>query len=450
MIFFYSYLSPLHHNNLCRNFFYSFNSVYSLTESEQLLIDYCDDYSHSTISNLDIAYQVVSKGFIFPIPNQIEESNNIHPTVVDSYRFLKRFFHPAWSWYVLIIRLLSFHNPFREIHAHWAVRKVRRLDLYRRIYDWESGYYSFTSTLLASSPLVTVVLPTLNRYSYLAYILGDLEKQDYKNFEVVVVDQSYPFRPEFYHSFTASYSLRVIHQPEKGLWRARNRAICEGKGEYIAFTEDDVRVPSNWITQHLKCLDFFQADISTGVFFPQGSSIPESRRFFRMADQFSSGNSMVQKAVFQKTGLFDLQFEGQRMGDGEFGLRAQLAGIRSISNPLAYCEDVKAPVGGLRQMGSWDAFRPRNFFAPRPIPSVLYLARRYFGTRAAILAIIRDVPPSILPYRFKRHRITRVVAFFLVILLGPLVMVSVWRSWRRASQMLHEGSKIPSLESAPR
>src|SRR5690606_32721423 len=127
-------------------------------------------------------------------------------------------------------------------------------------------------------------------------------------------------------------------------------------------------VAAAWPSSHLECLDFFYADISARAFYPLGGSIPQERSFFCIASQFATGNAMLYKDVFKKIGLFDRQFEKQRMGDGEFGLRAYLNGLKSISNPFASCIDVKAGTGGLRQMGSWDAFRPKKLFAPRPIP----------------------------------------------------------------------------------
>jgi hypothetical protein len=145
--------------------------------------------------------------------------------------------------------------------------------------------------------------------------------------------------------------------------------------------------------------------------------------------------------------LFDRQFEKQRGGDGEFGLRAYLAGFNLVSNPNACCEDVKAPSGGLRQMGSWDGWRPKNFFAPRPVPSVLYLTRKYFGNRAAIYAIIMSVFPSVIPYRFKRNRKIMALGSILAVFLFPIIMVSVLRSWLLASQKLREGEIIPKLSS---
>lgn len=133
------------------------------------------------------------------------------------------------------------------------------------------------------------------------------------------------------------------------------------------------------------------------------------------------------------------------MGDGEFGLRCYLEGFKSVSNPFAYCLDVKAPVGGLRQMGSWDAFRTKKWFAPRPIPSVLYLFRKYYGRKRALLALLKTVPPSIVPYQFKRNKPLLLLGSLFSLLLLPLVLFQVWKSWSLASKKLKEGARIDGL-----
>jgi Predicted glycosyltransferases len=237
------------------------------------------------------------------------------------------------------------------------------------------------SDLELARPLISVVIPTLNRYNYLEDILSDLEKQTYRNFEVIVCDQSDEFNESIYEN--RQLEIRVIRQSEKALWLARNQCIKAAKGEYVAFSEDDVRVEPDWLVQHLRCIHGFGVDISAGVFYPEGSRIPYDRSFYHWADQFATGNALIKKSVFNKTGLFDRQFERMRSGDGEFGARCFLNGFRSVSNPFACCVDVKAPTGGLRQMGSWDSFRPTRFFAPRPVPSVLYYVRKYFGASSA-------------------------------------------------------------------
>ena len=41
--------------------------------------------------------------------------------------------------------------------------------------------------------------------------------------------------------------IQVVREPLLGLSHARNRGICESRGEVIAFTDDDARVGSGWL-----------------------------------------------------------------------------------------------------------------------------------------------------------------------------------------------------------
>ena len=130
------------------------------------------------------------------------------------------------------------------------------------------------------------------------------------------------------------------------------------------------------------------------------------------------------------------------MGDGEFGLRAYLAGFKSISNPYAYCLDVKAATGGLREMGSWDAMRPKKWFSPRPIPSVLYLYRKYWGNKMAIFALLQSVPLSLTPYHMKGTNKGYLQSLFILIVFFPFILLQVIISWSRANTKLKKGNLI--------
>jgi glycosyltransferase involved in cell wall biosynthesis len=441
---FLQYVSPIWYFNLTPK---SNRAIFDidldqLAVAEQQLLTVDHDYETVAGRQHDLVYQALQKGFIEKTTHT--ESLNISPSIYDNYRFLRKYFHPAWSYYVLFKRLLSLCNPISEINTFLKCRRVKKADLFTQVFPHKSGYQLFSSTLLNQKPLVTIIIPTLNRYPYLDHVLQDLTAQDYQNFEVIIVDQSEPVQDEFYNKY--ALHIRLLKQEEKALWKARNEAIKEASSEWILLTEDDVRLPANWISNHLKSLDYFQADISTGVFFPEGSTIPKSRSFFRLAEQLSTGNACIKKEVFRKIGLFDRQFERQRMGDGEFGLRAYLAGFKSISNPYAYCVDIKAPVGGLRQMGSWDAFRPKKWWAPRPVPSVLYLVRKYYGNQLAFNLLLISVPPSLIPYRFKRKPFLLLLGSLLIVPLAPLVLWQIFSSWQKATQMLKETSKIEFLK----
>ncbi|WP_348810505.1 glycosyltransferase family 2 protein [Flavobacterium maritimum] len=357
--------------------------------------------------------------------------------VFDEYIFLRKNFHQAWVWYVLLLRLMSFKNPFVEWKGFLGSRKVKRVDYSKDAFEYQE-YDSFQSPLVASRPLVSVVIPTLNRYIYLKDVLRDLEKQTYKNFEVIVVDQTDAFRAEFYQGW--QLDLKHRFQEEKALWRARNEAIQSAKGDYILLYDDDSLVDEYWIEAHLKGLDYFQADLSSGVSISTvGAEVPKHYSYFRWSDQLDTGNVLLKKSVFNEIGFFDRQFEKQRMGDGEFGLRAYLAGYKNISNYKAKRIHLKVSEGGLRQMGSWDGWRPKKLLGSRPVPSVLYLSRKYFGNSLSRWYVLHAILPSLVPYQFKSNRALKILSFVLIPFLLPLVCFQVSKSWRLSSFKLKKG-----------
>jgi len=134
------------------------------------------------------------------------------------------------------------------------------------------------------------------------------------------------------------------------------------------------------------------------------------------------------------------------MGDAEFGLRTYIAGFLSISNPDAKRSHLKINKGGLRQMGSWDALRPTKIIHPRPIPSVLYFSRRYFGIKATIKYLLINIPFSLTNYNKKGRPLNLLLSFCLFIIFFPLVMYQIIWSWKISGDMLRAGPKIPKFE----
>jgi len=440
LFYFLQYIQPTSYFHKKKNGYTIFPIAEELPEAIRHYIQKDDQYHSKWATDYDVSWQALKRGYIGEA-NCYQEIQRL--PVIDEYRFIRKYFHPVWSLYILLLRLFSFKNPFKEINGFLKSRHVKRVVLYETPITYDD-FNTKTSKLIQQQPLVSVVIPTLNRYEYLKAVLHDFEQQTYTNFEIVIVDQSQPLQDSFYESYTLNINL--IKQKEPALWLARNTAITNCKGKIIMLSEDDVRIEPDWIENHLKCLDYFDTKISAGVFFPEGSSIPKDRSYFAIAPQFATGNAALYASVFKEVGLFDRQFERQRMGDGEFGLRCYQAGIKSVSNPLAYCMDVKAATGGLRQMGSWDAFRPKKWFAPRPIPSVLYFYRRYHGRKRTQLALLKTLPPSMIPYRFKRNKKLLILGVLIAFITFPLLLLQVGNSWNKASKKIKEGPLIPDFE----
>ena len=447
MIFSYlKYISPAWYFNLKPKVNHSYFPSESELRDAGIELEIDEQYKSEAARQRDLGYRAFQLGFI-----KTSESNgrgldiwqNEQTPAADEYRFLRKNFSSVWVLYALLIRLLSFKNPLTEVAGFLKSKNAKRIQYHKHPVSYKA-FASFSSTLIAKQPFITVVIPTLNRYPYLKDVFRDLEKQTYKNFEVIVVDQTDPFDETVYKGW--NLDLKYWYQAEKALWLARNEAIKAAKGEYILLYDDDSLVEPDWIAQHLKALDFFKADLSSGVSISTvGAKVPEHYSYFRWSDQLDTGNVLVKREVFEQIGLFDRQFEKMRMGDGEYGLRAYLAGFRNVSNPHAKRIHLKVGEGGLRQMGSWDGWRPKKFFGPRPVPSILYLVRNYYGNAAARWLLLKGLPPSIIPYQFKANKFLMLIGSLLSVLLFPVIALQVFSSWRKATGMLKEGAKIESL-----
>lgn len=436
MIFNYlKYLKPVWYFNLAssKDFCY-FPSDKQLKE-KGFYLEKDTSYKSKVAQNYDLAWNAFQSGFI---SDTNEEGLNIWQKksfpIEDEYRFLRKNFHKAWIIYALLLRLITFHNPYKEIVGFLKTRKVKRVDYSKNILN-DTSYEKFESQLVASNPFISVVIPTLNRYEYLKDVLKDLENQTYKNFEVIIVDQTDDFRAAFYEGW--NLDLKFWFQEDKALWKARNEAIQSAKGDYILLYDDDSLVEKDWIYEHLKCLDFYKADLSSGVSISTvGAEVPKHYNYFRWSDQLDTGNVLLKKEIFYVIGFFDLHFEKQRMGDGEYGLRCYLNGYKNISNYKAKRIHLKVSQGGLRQMGSWDGWRPKKLFGPRPVPSVLYLSRKYFGNKLSVFYVVKTVLPSLVPYRLKSSKVLKLVSFIFLPIFLPLVLFQVLKSWHEASKML--------------
>lgn len=306
---------------------------------------------------------------------------------------------------------------------------------------------------LPPDPSVSVVLPTLGRYELLAGVLEQLAEQTLAPTQVVVVDQNDPERrdPAFYERFQAILPLEVVFQEERGQWVSRNEAVRRSTGDWIAFVDDDSAIVPDFIERHLEGLLRYDADLTTGASRAvAGAPVPENYAFFRVADQWDSGNGLCHRSLIERFGLFDQQFDRQRRGDAEFGLRVQLGGGLVIHVPGAIRTHLKAETGGLRTYGSWDGFRSRDRSGPLPVPAMLYYTARYHTPRQAREDLLIGLLQAIVPYQLKRRATPLQWARFVAAELGhiPSTVRRIRLSQQLAREMVAEGPIIAEL--APR
>lgn len=96
--------------------------------------------------------------------------------------------------------------------------------------------------------LISVVVPVYNVENYLSICIESIIYQDYKNIEIILVDDG---STDSSGKICEKYKLldnriRVIHQQNGGLSNARNVGIKIAKGEYIGFVDSD-----DWIAKKM-------------------------------------------------------------------------------------------------------------------------------------------------------------------------------------------------------
>jgi glycosyltransferase involved in cell wall biosynthesis len=97
-----------------------------------------------------------------------------------------------------------------------------------------------------SQPLVSVIVPTYNCAAYVRNAIDSVLAQSYGSFEVVVVDDG---STDDTLDVLAGFGdrIRVFRQQNAGPAAARNRAVAQARGEYLAFLDGD----DLWLPGHL-------------------------------------------------------------------------------------------------------------------------------------------------------------------------------------------------------
>jgi glycosyltransferase involved in cell wall biosynthesis len=114
------------------------------------------------------------------------------------------------------------------------------------------------------SPRVTLVVCTVGRTSTLTRLFESLAGQQYRDFDVVLVDQNPPGTLE---TTVDAYSGRIqIHhlRSERGLSRARNVGLAAAAGALVGFPDDDCWYDPTTLTDVVRRFADPSIDIATG------------------------------------------------------------------------------------------------------------------------------------------------------------------------------------------
>ncbi len=124
---------------------------------------------------------------------------------------------------------------------------------------------------------LSVCIATYKRLDRLDALLADLERQELRPDEIVIVDNDAAgsARAVVEARIRAGYSLRLLYevQPERNISLTRNRTVALASGDWLAFVDDDERAPANWLRRLMEAGGEFR---SRCILAPVEPQVPDS------------------------------------------------------------------------------------------------------------------------------------------------------------------------------
>jgi glycosyltransferase involved in cell wall biosynthesis len=366
-----------------------------------------DEYENPQIKTLDFGYNAVRNlGAVSLYVNHLfgtTEIEKINISARDRYTFFVKNFKLDHALFMI----------YRQGFWKWK--------------EWAAFFYaknkfkkSIVETIvkprilkeIEGNPTVSYIIPTMFRQDYTLQLLADLENQSFSVTQVVVVDATPKSNRDesLYNQKKYRFELIVKWQESKGSCRARNEAIDLCTGDYIVFGDDDIRIPSDFIENHIRFLQTNNAGACNGLDIRADhqkqnlqdlenklEKIGDKRWIAGCTQMFSNANSCVKREFVTQLVGNDINFDGGYGEDGDFGMSLSKIGVTVLHNPFSVNLHLKPPVGGYRFWGlqakvigkkrkiqPWELDHPVKRIKPVPSPTVMYGIVKHFTPQQVI------------------------------------------------------------------
>lgn len=353
------------------------------------------EYTNSQMQALDFGYNALRVSGAVPLYSKglfnVNVKEEIKISIKDRYVFFRKNFKKDHSLYMV----------FRE--GFW------------KLSEWESFFYAkknFKQTIsrpivqprelkeMEENPTVSYIIPTMMRQDFTLQLLDDLANQTYPLTQVVVVDATPENQRDesLYQTKKYPFELIVEWQITKGSCRARNEAITFCTSDYIVFGDDDIRIPSNYVENHIRFLQTYDVGACNGLDIQADNQQQDLidlkkkldnfgyKRFMSGATPyFNNANNCVKRELVNQLVGNDVNFDGGYGEDNDFGMSLAKAGVVVLFNPFSTNLHLKPASGGYRFWGAqskilgkkrktqpWELDSPVKSIIPVPSPTVIY------------------------------------------------------------------------------
>ena len=141
------------------------------------------------------------------------------------------------------VRMFHMWHPPSGPAAEANPQELKIINANREIlYNDKSYARNTTSWLYGTSqnhPLITVSIATRNRANFLPDAIHSVLSQTLQDFEIIIVDDGSTDNTEQVVGEFGDSRIRYYSQENRGIAAARNRAIEEARGRYVAVLDDD-------------------------------------------------------------------------------------------------------------------------------------------------------------------------------------------------------------------
>lgn len=156
--------------------------------------------------------------------------------------------------------------------------------------------------------MLSIIIPTLNEEKYLPFLLEEIKKQSFSDYEIIVADAGSRDRTvEIARSFGAKVVAGGV--PAKG----RNEGVMAARGEILLFMDaDNICLPENFLEDLIGEFQKRNLGVATFPLYPKGNLFDKLAYglynwWVRISQSFiphASNSILVKKEIHQKVGGF--------------------------------------------------------------------------------------------------------------------------------------------------